>query len=217
MYRISCKFALKTAGLVGIAQLAFVTAFGQEAAPRIKLIPGHPIFHESKSEAGVFMALTITPSHDRATRLTNLCEELRTAAGLKDENGDPLRLQTIFVVPYKGMAIEGYYWPSDRKTEEGTLVPGNAIPRGTLDRIVARAGIPPRILDEIDVEHEISCATGAPLWRIAWYDVRPVGDEKAYRVIERAYHRFMAVHQSVIEHNTPEPHVQMGQRPSEGG
>jgi hypothetical protein len=197
--------------------VAAIPAFGQEAAPRITLIPGHPIHHESKSEAGVAMALTITPSHDRPTSLTKLCEELRRAAGLNNENGDQLRLQTIFVVPYKGMAIEGYYWPADRKIEEGTLVGGNAIPRGTLDRIVARSGIPPRILDEIDVEHEISCETGAPLWRIAWQDVRPVGDEEPDVVIERAYRRFMAVHQSVIEHNAQEPSVQMGQQPSAGG
>ena len=84
---------------------------------------GHPVYHEGEREAGVAMALSITPNHDRATRFVGVCEELRTAAGLKTENGDDLRLETIFVVPYKGMAVEGYYWPNDGTLEEGTLVP----------------------------------------------------------------------------------------------
>jgi hypothetical protein len=214
MQKMICKFALKAASLVGFAQLAFGAAFGQEAAPTITLLPGHPIHHES--EAGVAMALRITPSYD-TTSLTKVCEELRAAAGLNHENGDQLRLQVIFVVPYKGMAIEGYYWPNDGKIEGRTLVPGNTIPSETLGRIIARAGIPPRILDEIDVQHEISCETAAPLWLVAWYDVRAVGEEDPGAVIKRAYRRFMAVHQSVIQHNAQEPNIQIGQQLSPGG
>jgi hypothetical protein len=189
------------------ALFATLPAAAEEAALRIELIPGHPVYHESEGEAGVTMALSVTPSDDRATRLTTLCEELRAAAGLKPENDDQLRLETIFVVPYKGMAVEGYYWPKDGTVASGTLVAGDVIPRGTLDDIVGQAGIPPRILDEIDAEHEISCETDEPLWHIAWSDVRHIGDEDPDAVIERAYRRFLALHRSVLEHNGQEQHV----------
>jgi hypothetical protein len=181
--------------------VAAVPASAQEGTVGIKLLMGHPVYHEGEREAGVAMALSITPNHDRATSLVAVCEELRTAAGLKTENGDDLRLETIFVVPYKGMAVEGYYWPNDGTLEEGTLVRGDAVPRGTLDRILARAGIPPRVLDEANVEHEISCEIREPLWHVSWQDLRPIGDEDPDSVIERAYQRFMAVHQAVVAHN----------------
>ena len=133
---------------------------------------------------------------------------------VKNETGDQLRLETIFVVPYKAMAVEGYYWPTAGAFDSGTLVPGNAVPRGTLDRIVAHAGIPPQVLDEINVEHEISCETGEPLWAINWSDVRLVGDEDPDAVIERAYRRFLAIHQSVVEHNAREQNLQLGHGPA---
>ena len=192
--------------------VAAVPASAQEGTVGIKLLMGHPVYHEGEREAGVAMALSITPNHDRATSLVGVCEELRTAAGLKTENGDDLRLETIFVVPYKGMAVEGYYWPNDGTLEEGTLVRGNAVPRGTLDRILARAGIPPQILDEAKVEHEISCETAAPLWHVNWSDVRLIGDEDPDTVIERAYQRFMAIHQAVVAHNIKGRHPQTAQR-----
>ena len=196
--------------------VAAIPASAREMALRVKLIPGHPVYHETENEAGVAMALSIAPQHDHVTNLTELCEELRLAAGLKNETGDQLRLETIFVVPYKAMAVEGYYWPNDGTFERGTLVPGNAIPRGTLDRIIAHAGIPPGVLDEINVEHEISCETGEPLWYINWSDVRLIGDEGTDAVIERAYRRFLAIHQSVVEHNAREQNLQLGQRTSAG-
>jgi hypothetical protein len=197
--------------------LAAVPASAQEVALGIDLIPGHPVYHELEKEAGVAMALTIIPGQDHAANLTELCEELRVAAGLANENGDGLRLQTLFVVPYKKMAVEGYYLPNDGTFEQDALVPGNGIARTTLDRIVARAGIPPGVLDETNVEHEISCRPDQPLWHIAWYDVRRIGNEEPEAVIERAHHRFLAIHQSVVEHVIRNRHLQEVPRATIGG
>jgi hypothetical protein len=193
-------------GLTFAVVVAAIPASAEEVALRIDLIPGHPVYHEAEKEAGVAMALSITPRHDRPASLAMRCAELQAAAGLKNEHGD-LRLETIFVVPYKGMAVEGYYWPKDGALEGGTLVAGDAIPRPTLDPIVARAGIPPRVLDETNVEHEISCELDEPLWHVAWSDVRAIGDEDPDGAIERAYRRFLALHRSVLEHNGQEHHV----------
>jgi hypothetical protein len=189
---------------------AFVCAVVVAAAPvsaqeetlEIRLLPGHPVYHESEQEAGGVMALSIAPQHDQATELTELCEELRLATGLGNEHGGELHLETIYVVPHKGMAVEGHYLPNDGRSESDALVPGDGVPRETLDNIVGRAGIPPSVLNERDVEHDIWCEMGEPLWHVAWYDVRPVGDEEPDAVIERAYRRFLAVHESVVEHNT---------------
>jgi hypothetical protein len=188
--------ALACAGVV----LALPAA-AEEAPLGIKLQRGHPLYHESAREAGVAMGLSITPQGDHATELVELCHELRRAAGLGSENGDRLFLETIFVVPYKEMAVEGYYWPENRSSDTGVLVPGSSVSRETLDGIVARAGIPPRILDEANVEHEISCEIREPLWHVSWQDLRPIGDEDPDTVVERAYQRFMAVHQAVVAHN----------------
>ena len=196
------------------AVLAVLPASAQEVALGINLIPGHPVYHESENEAGIAMALSITHDQDHAANLTGLCEDLRVAAGLGNENGDGLRLATIFVVPYKGLAVEGYYLPNDGTFERNALVPGNGIARTTLDGIVTRAGIPPRVLDETNVEHEISCKLDEPLWTIAWYDVRRIGDEKPDAVIERAHHRFLAIHQSVVAHAIGIQHIQEAQRPT---
>lgn len=199
---------MRICALTCAAVLAAVPASPQVAAFEIELSPGHPVYHESEKEAGVAMALTIAPDHDQATKPAELCEELRVAAGLAPENEDGLRLETIFVVPYKAMAVEGYYLPSDGSFGNRALVPGSGIERKTLDAIVARAGIPPRVLDETDVEHEISCQTDQPIWHVVWQDVQLIGGEEPGKVIERAYARFMAVHQSVVEHNAkPKGHV----------
>jgi hypothetical protein len=199
------------------AALVALPASAQEVALGIDLIPGHPLYHESEKEAGVAMALSITPNAERTTNLTDLCEELRVAAGLDKENGDKLRLETIFVVPHKDMAVEGYYLPSDGTFGSNALVRGNGITRPVLDRIVARAGIPPRVLDETNVEHEISCAPGEPLWSIAWTDVRRIGDEQPEAVIERAHQRFLAIYQSVVEHSAAVPQTQEAHRTTDGG
>jgi hypothetical protein len=193
--------AMKIRALTCAALFSVVPASAQEVGPRIELMPGHPLYHESEQEAGVAMALSIRRDDDHPTYLAEVCEELRVAAALGKENADDLRLETIFVVPYKGMAVEGYYWPNDGTSAKGVLVRGNGIPRGTLDGIVARAGIPPRVLDETNVEHEISCETGEPLWHIVWHDIRPIGDEKPDAVIEGAHRRFLAIYQSVVEQN----------------
>lgn len=183
------------------AIIAAAPAAAQQATQRIELLSGHPIYHESEREAGIAMALSIAPAHDQAATLTALCEELRNAAGLPPKNEEELRLETIFVVPYKGMIVEGYYWPEDGPSGKGELVAGKSVARQTLDDIVTRAGVPPRVLDETNVEQEISCQTGEPLWHVVWHDVRPIGDEEPESVIERAHDRFLAIHQSVIEHN----------------
>jgi hypothetical protein len=194
---------MRIRALTCAALVAAIPASAQEAPLGITLLWGHPLNHESAQEAGVAMGLSITPQGDHATDLVELCHELRRAAGLGSENGDQLRLETIFVVPYKEMAVEGYYWPENGGSGKEALVPGSGVSRETLDAIVARAGIPPRILNETNVEHEVSCEIGEPLWHVSWQDVRLIGDEDPDTVIERAYHRFMAVHQTVVEHNVP--------------
>ena len=199
---------MRICALACAALFSAIPASAQEVGG-IELIPGHPVYHESEKEAGVAMALSITPDGDHTISLTELCEELRVASGLGKENGQ-LRLETVFVVPYKGMAVEGHYLPADSASESSMLVRGNGVPREMLDGIVARVGIPPRVLDETNVEHEISCATGAPRWYIGWSDVRPVGDEEPDAVIERAHRRFLAVHQSVVEQHARGRHFQSG-------
>lgn len=184
------------------AAMAAVPASAQDAGRGIELLPGHPIYHEAEREAGVAMALSITPQLDPATDLIELCQDLRRTAGLDRQNGDARRLETIFVVPYKGMAVEGYYWPESGASGDGVVVPASGIARAKLDAILARAGIPPRVLDEINVEHEISCQTDEPRWHLVWHDIRPVGDAAPTVVIDRAYQRFMAIHQAVVEHST---------------
>jgi hypothetical protein len=174
-------------------------ASAQEGDRRINLIHGHPVYDASNNEAGVTMGLSISHDQTQAGPLVTLCTGLRDAAGLGDEHGDGLRLQALFVVPHKGMAIEGYYLPIDGASQVGVLVAGKSITRTTLDRIVAQAGIPPSVLDETSVEHEISCQPGEPLWTIAWHDVRPIGGEEPEAVIERARNRFLAIHKSVVK------------------
>jgi hypothetical protein len=196
---------------------AAVPAFAQEAPLGITLLRGHPLYHESAQEAGVAMGLSIAPQDDHSTDLVELCHELRRAAGLGGENGDQLRLETIFVVPYKEMAVEGYYWPEDGGSGTGALVRGSGVSRETLDAIVTRAGIPPSVLNETNVEHEISCETGEPLWHVSWQDVRLTGNEDPDTVIERAYHRFMAIHQAVVEHNAKGQYLQKAQHTIPGG
>lgn len=198
------------------AALAALPASAQEVALGIDLIPGHPVYHEHQNEAGVAMALSITPGQNHATTLIELCEELRVAAGLGKESGHELRLEAIFVVPYKGMAVEGYYLPRDGTFASDALVRGKDITRSMLDGIVSRAGIPPRVLDETNVEQEISCSPHEPVWSIAWSDVRRIGDEQPDAVIERAHQRFLDIHQNVVEYNATDGHLQQAQRAARG-
>jgi hypothetical protein len=198
------------------AALACLPASAQELALTIDLIPGHAIYHEHGQEAGVAMALSITPGPDRSTTLLELCDELRAAAGLRTQHEGELRLETIFVVPYKGMAVEGLYLPGNGTLDRNALVRGEGIARSTLDRIPAQAGIPPGILDETNVEHEISCATAEALWFIAWHDVRPISDAQPEAMIERARQRFLAVHQSVLDHNADELQLRQARRAGRG-
>lgn len=184
-----------------LAAITAMAAPAQAARLAVDLLPGHPIYHESAQEAGVVMAVSITPGDSQVADLKGLCEELRVTAGLARDN-DNVPLEVIFVVPYKGMAIEGYYLRADAASGSETLVRGNDIDRAKLDGIVARAGIPARILDETKVEHEISCELNKPTWLLRWEDIRPVEGERPDAVIESARQRFMAIHRSIIEHTT---------------
>jgi hypothetical protein len=208
---IQRRYPMRMCALACAAVIVAARASAQEVSPGIELLPGHLIYHENEQEAGVAMALLITPDDERTTELRELCKELGLAAGLGSGNAD--RLETVFVAPYKGMAIEGYYSPKDGAFEQGARVPGRGITRETLDGIVARAGIPPRVLDQTNVKHEISCKPGEPLWHVGWYDVRPIGDEDPVTVIERAHSRFLAIYQSVVEYNAREVYVHTTQRP----
>lgn len=201
--------------LVCAAVVATFPASAQEGRPTIELLSGHPIYHESERAAGVAMALSITPDHVPASYLLGLCDDLRSAAGLDKQNTDGFRLETIFVVPYKDMAIEGYYWPEGGGSGDGVLVRGDDVARTKLDAILTDAGIPPDVLDETTVEHEISCEIAEPQWHLVWHDIRPIGDEAPRTVIDRAHDRFMAIHQAVVEHNTP--HLRKAQHTSAGG
>ncbi len=191
---------MRIAVIVVAALFATVSSSAQEAGLVVKLIPGHTIHHEAENEAGVAMLLTITPTEKRDAYLVHLCDELRTAVGLPVQTGEGLRLETLFVVPRKNLVVEGYYWPGDGNEERAALVPGNTVARTALDRIIARAGIPPAVLDQSDVEHEVSCSLDEPLWYIAWNDVRSVGGEHPEAVIAHAKNRFLAIHESVRRH-----------------
>ena len=197
--------------ICALTYVAMITAIGAVPASAeapglaIDLLPGHPVYHEREREAGVVMAISITPGQGAAVDLKALCEELRVAAGLGRESGDGVPLEVIFVVPYKGMAIEGYYLPADGAPGGEALIQGNAIARARLDGIVARGGFPARILDETEVEHEISCELGEPAWLLRWEDIRPVEGEQPDTLIESAHRRFMTIHRSVVEHSIGAP------------
>ena len=199
--------SMRRYALACVAAMVVIPASAQEPTLVTDLLPGHPVYHESEGEAGVVMAISITPDQRDAADLKELCEELRVAAELGRENGEGLPLEVIFVVPYKTMAIEGYYLPADGTFGSEELVRGNSVARETLDGIVARAGIPSGVLDETDVEHEISCEINEPAWLIRWEDVRLVAGEEPDTVIERAYRRFTTIHRSVVKHTmgTPRP------------
>jgi hypothetical protein len=188
-----------------IGAIGAVPASAEAPALVIDLLPGHPVYHERAREAGVVMAISITPGEAAAVDLRALCEELRVAAGLRRESSDGVPLEVIFVVPYKGLAIEGYYLPADGAPGGEALIQGNAIARTTLEGIVARGGFPAGILDETEVEHEISCELGEPAWLLRWEDIRPVEGEQPDTVIDSAHRRFMTLHRSVVEHNTGTP------------
>ena len=165
----------------------------------VDLLPGHAIYDEGARQAGVVTAIAITQDQGTATDLKGLCEELRVAAGLRPEHGQ-LPLEVIFIVPHKAMAIEGYYLPADGAPESEALVAGGGVARETLDRIVGRAGIPSGLLDEKEVEHEVSCELDEPAWHVRWQDVRLLDGQEPDAVIDQAYLRFAAIHQSVLDH-----------------
>lgn len=187
-------------GLACAAAIAAFPASAQDSALVIDVLPGHAVDRGAARQAGIVMALAITPETGSATDLQALCEELRVVAGLARAHED-LPLEVIFVVPYRDMAIEGYYLPADGAPGMEALVAGKPVARQTLDGIVGRAGIPGRVLDERDVEHEVSCELGEPVWRLRWEDVRDIGDETPDAVIDRAWRRFASLQQSIVAQN----------------
>lgn len=181
--------------------LAALPAASDEASSRIDIVYGHPIYRQQEREAGVAMGMTISANEDQAALLTEPCERLRAAAHLAREARDGLALQTLFVVPSKGMAIEGHYFPGDGNPGRAVLIPGRPVTRSALDRIMALAGIPPALLDEANVSLEISCRITEPLWVISWFDIRRMGDAQPEAVVEIARRRFMAIHRWVVEYD----------------
>jgi hypothetical protein len=163
-------------------------------------LPGHAIFHEVEQEAGVTMAISVTPRPGAVVDLQPLCEELRVAAELDLEHAERQSLEVLFIVPRKDMAVEGYYLPAKDMTASNALIRGNAIDRATLDSIVERAGLPTWLLDERDVEHELSCELHQPGWKLVWQDVRHMNGEAAAVVIDRAASRFKSVYQGILDH-----------------
>jgi hypothetical protein len=204
------RIQMRICALACTAAIAAVPASAQGLGLVVDLLPGHPIYHESVGEAGVIMALSITPAEGHPADLKELCEDLRVAAGLPGKNSKDLPLEVIAVVPYKGMAIEGYYLPPDGTLGSEALRSGTKIARRTLDGIVARAGIPSHLLDETNVEHEIVCEMNKPAWLIHWKDVRLVNGEDPDTVIQRTSGRFMTIQQIVVEHIgiSPSAHAQ---------
>jgi hypothetical protein len=204
---------MRACALTFAAALVAVPASASDLGLVVDLLPGHAIYDEREQEAGVVAAIAIAPAKGAAADLKGLCEELRAAAGLRREHGAGLPLEVIFVVPYKGMAIEGYYLPIDGTSGTEALVPGTGIARDVLDGIVGRAGIPSRVLDERDVEHEVSCELDKPAWLLRWEDVRLLGTEEPDVVIDRAYRRFAAVHRSVVDHVAGGPPLAVSRAP----
>ena len=172
----------------------------------IELLPGHTIYHEREQEAGIVAAIAITPGQNNGADLTSLCEDLRVAAGLdKHIASSGFALEVLFVVPNKGMAIEGYYFPASDGQESEMLIPGGSVVPEALDDILSRAGIPAGILHETGVEQQVSCELNVPAWHVRWEDVRLVDSEKPDAVIERAHLRFMTIYQSVLDHSKALP------------
>jgi hypothetical protein len=186
--------------LIWAVVLVALPVASDEISPRIDILYGHPVYRQHAREAGVAMGMTISVNEVQAALLTGPCERLRAAASLAREAGGGLPLQTLFVVPSKGMAIEGYYFPSDGNPGRAVLIPGRPVTRSALDRIMALAAIPPALLDEISVSVEISCRITEPLWVISWHDIRRIGDAQPEAVVEVARRRFKAIYRSVVEY-----------------
>lgn len=193
--------------------LAAAPASAEDAVKGITLVHGHPIHHEAAKRAGVTMGVSISGKQPHTAPLVRLCDELRIAAGLRLKVRKEFTLQAVFVVPRKEMAVEGYYLPANGDPEFYALIPGMKVARAFLKDTLARAGMPPHILDEADVEHEISCHTDEPRWTMSWQDIRPVGDERPETVIERARERFMAVYRNILKRaQKPERHTKKSRR-----
>lgn len=195
---------MRTCALGCVGMVVVTTAMAAETPLTVDLLRGHPIHHAASGKAGVVMAIAITgqnPTTDHGNPATvdlaGLCDDLRSAAGLALEVERDLLLEVVFVVPYKDMAVEGYYLPTDGATGPPRLLRGDGVARQALEGILAHAGVPPSVLDETGVEHEVSCELDRPVWQIRWEDVQSIGDAAPEAVIDRAAARFMALHKRV--------------------
>ena len=190
---------MKTSALACVLMLGAAAAMADEPLLAVDLLPGHPVHDVADDTAGMVTAIAITESVAATTDLEALCETLRVAAGLSLEAEHVLALQVVFIVPYKAMAIEGFYLPLDGEAGSARLIAGNGIARERLDGIIIGAGVPPGILDETEVEQEVSCELDRAAWMIRWEDVRTIDGDGPEAVIERAYSRFLAIHRTVLE------------------
>ena len=103
-------------------------AAAEEPLLAIDLLGGHAIHHAAEAKAGAVMGIAI--ARGRApTDLEGLCDELRVAAELEVEDDRDLPLRVVFIVPYKAMAIEGFYLPLDGTPGLERLVPGRDVDR----------------------------------------------------------------------------------------
>jgi hypothetical protein len=190
---------MKTSALACVLMVGAAAAVADEPLLAVDLLPGHPVHDVADERAGMVTAIAITENAAATTDLEALCDALRVAAGLSLEAEHGLALQVVFIVPYKLMSIEGYYLPLDGRPGSARLIAGNGIARERLDGIIISAGVPPGILDETEVEHEVSCELDRAAWMIRWEDVRSIDGDDPELVIERAYTRFLAIHKSVVE------------------
>ena len=182
------------------ATVLFATQASAGDAPYVvTLIHGHPIHHETAKEAGIAMGLSIKGGTTYASSLSDSCRELQRFAELPGMIGDDLKLDTLFIVPYKEMAVEGLYLPADGSFGSRALVSGKRLGRSTIESVIIDAAIPAFVLDEANVELEVSCQLHEPLWAIIWQDIRKIGGREPEAVIEQARLRFMAIYRIVAQ------------------
>jgi len=175
-------------------------AWAGEAHHKVTLLHGHPMYDEVTQKAGVSMGLSIAGSESSGSQLAKACRELKRLSGLRSETGDGLELVKLFIVPYKDMAVEGFYLPSDGSFGSNALLKGNPLDRSTIEGVVTRAGIPRLVLHETNVEQEISCDLEEPVWTIVWQDIRTIDDQGPDVTIEQARTRFLSIYRDVVRY-----------------
>ncbi len=180
--------------------LLVAPAWAGEAHHTVTLLHGHPMYDEVTQKAGVSMGLSIAGSESSASQLTKACRELQRLSELRSETGDGLELVTLFIIPYKNMAVEGFYMPSDGSFGSNALLKGKPLDGSAIEGLVALAGIPRFVLHETNVEQEISCDLEDSVWTIVWQDIRAIDDEEPEVTIEQARARFMSIYRNVVQY-----------------